>query len=189
MWGCVLANVLRYISPKLNYWQQTAIKTHDKYIPVTIKWCILRVQMKEWPPICMVGANIFNKQSGAANKGWPSEWGVERGASNSSPQKITMLQIYMWKTEGWNSPWAAMQTPIMRYGGAPTPTQEEKALRLQTGTELHIPTRGTEPTFLGSKRQMLPSAHKVWWTWWENGGFLVNLQDQIRERFTVPYIR
>jgi hypothetical protein len=33
--------------------------------------------MEEWPPIHMVGANIFNKQSGTANKGWPPDWGLK----------------------------------------------------------------------------------------------------------------
>lgn len=62
-----------------------------------------------------------------SQQGVASRLGVERGANNFSSQKINTLQICMWKTEGWNSPWATMQTPIMRYGGAPTPTQEEKA--------------------------------------------------------------
>jgi hypothetical protein len=30
-------------------------------------------------------ANILNKQSRAADKGWSSSWGVGRGANNSSP--------------------------------------------------------------------------------------------------------
>jgi hypothetical protein len=32
-----------------------------------------------------VAANILNKQSRAADKGWPSSLGVGRGANNSSP--------------------------------------------------------------------------------------------------------
>jgi hypothetical protein len=32
-----------------------------------------------------VAANILNKQSRTAEKGWSSNWGVGRGANNSSP--------------------------------------------------------------------------------------------------------
>jgi hypothetical protein len=46
-------------------------------------------------------------------------------------------------------------------GSTNTNSRGESLLRLQMGTELHILTRGTQPTFLGSKRQILPSAHKA----------------------------
>jgi hypothetical protein len=35
--------------------------------------------------IWRIAANILNKQSRTADKGWPSSLGVERGANNSSP--------------------------------------------------------------------------------------------------------
>jgi len=38
-------------------------------------------------------------------------------------------------------------------GSTNTNSRGEGLLRLQMGTELHILTRGTEPTFLGSRRQ------------------------------------
>ena len=37
-------------------------------------------------------ANILNKQSPTPDKGWSSSFGVGRGATNSLPQKITMLR-------------------------------------------------------------------------------------------------
>jgi len=40
----------------------------------------------------MVAANILNKQSWTADKGWSSSMGVERGANISSPLKCTVLQ-------------------------------------------------------------------------------------------------
>jgi hypothetical protein len=40
----------------------------------------------------MVAENVFNKQSRTADKGWSSSFGVEGGATNSSPYKPTMLQ-------------------------------------------------------------------------------------------------
>ena len=50
--------------------------SHDKWVPVTTAWCILRLQMGEWPPIWRVAANILNKQSRTADKGWQSSLGV-----------------------------------------------------------------------------------------------------------------
>jgi hypothetical protein len=37
-------------------------------------------------------ANILNKQTWTADKGWSSDLGVGRGANNSSPYKRTMLR-------------------------------------------------------------------------------------------------
>jgi hypothetical protein len=42
--------------------------------------------------ILRVAANIFNKKSRTADKGWSSILGVGRGASNSSPQKSYLLR-------------------------------------------------------------------------------------------------
>jgi len=41
--------------------------------------------MDEWSPIWRVDANILNKQSRTADKGWSSSLGLGRGANNSSP--------------------------------------------------------------------------------------------------------
>jgi hypothetical protein len=38
---------------------------HDKRIPVTMAWCILWLQIEEWPPTL---ANILNKESQTADK-------------------------------------------------------------------------------------------------------------------------
>jgi len=48
--------------------------------------------MEERPPICRVAVNILNKQSPAADKEWPSGFGVGRGANNSSPLKCILLR-------------------------------------------------------------------------------------------------
>ena len=49
--------------------------------------------MEERPPICRIAANIFNKQSRTAERGWSSNLRVGRGADKSSPQKRSMLRI------------------------------------------------------------------------------------------------
>jgi hypothetical protein len=49
--------------------------------------------MEERPPIRRVAANILNKQSRTADKGWSSSLRVLRGANNSSPLKRILLRI------------------------------------------------------------------------------------------------
>jgi hypothetical protein len=44
--------------------------------------------------IWRVAANILNKQSRTADKGWSSSLGVGRGANNSSPQIIILLRKF-----------------------------------------------------------------------------------------------
>jgi len=47
-----------------------------KWVPVTTAWHVLRLQMEEWPPIWRAAANILNKESWTADKGWSSSWGL-----------------------------------------------------------------------------------------------------------------
>jgi hypothetical protein len=54
------------------------------WVPVTTAWRVLGLRMEERPPIWWVAANILNKQSRTADKGWSSNLGVGRGANNSS---------------------------------------------------------------------------------------------------------
>ena len=58
---------------------------YDKWVPVTMAWHVLRLQIKEQPSIWGVAANIMNTQSRTADKGWSSSLGVGRGANNFSP--------------------------------------------------------------------------------------------------------
>jgi hypothetical protein len=57
----------------------------DKWVHVTTTWLVLRLRTEERPPVWSVDANILNKQSGTADKGWSSSLGVGRGANNYSP--------------------------------------------------------------------------------------------------------
>jgi hypothetical protein len=52
----------------------------DKWVPVTTAWRVLKLRVEEW----RVAANILNKQSRTADKGWYSSLGWARG-NNSSP--------------------------------------------------------------------------------------------------------
>jgi len=60
------------------------LNIHDKWVPVTTVWRVLRLWMEEQPPICRVAANMLNKQLWTARKGWSSSLGVGQGANNSS---------------------------------------------------------------------------------------------------------
>jgi hypothetical protein len=64
---------------------------HDKWVPVTTAWRVLRLRMEERPPIWRAAAIILNKQSSTADKGWSSSLGVGQGAYNSSLQCLTLL--------------------------------------------------------------------------------------------------
>ena len=64
----------------------------DKWLPVTMAWCVLRLQMEEWTPIWRVAANILNKQSRIGDKMWSTSFVVGRGANNSPPYKRNLLQ-------------------------------------------------------------------------------------------------
>jgi hypothetical protein len=55
--------------------------------------------------IWRVAANILNKQSRPANKGWSSSLGVRREANNSSPQKISLLQKFIRSLRHGQIPW------------------------------------------------------------------------------------
>jgi hypothetical protein len=59
---------------------------HAKWVPCHHD--IVRPQVadgREGLQIWRVAANILNKQSRAADKGWPSSLGVGQGANNSPP--------------------------------------------------------------------------------------------------------
>ena len=58
---------------------------HDKWISVTTAWRVLRLRMKELPPIWWVAANVLNKQLRIAEKEWSTSLGVGRDANNPTP--------------------------------------------------------------------------------------------------------
>jgi len=47
---------------------------HDKWVPVTTAWRILRLQIEERTPVWRIAANILNKQSRTTDNGWSSKW-------------------------------------------------------------------------------------------------------------------
>jgi hypothetical protein len=74
-----LANKLAGFFNRITY------EIRDEWVRVTTAWRFLRLRMEERPPMWRVAANILNKQSRTADKGWSSSLGVGRGVDNSSP--------------------------------------------------------------------------------------------------------
>jgi len=62
--------------------------------------------MEERPPVWRVAANILNKQSRTADKGWSSRLGVGRGVNNSSLLKRILLRNVhrLTKPRTWTDP-------------------------------------------------------------------------------------
>ena len=63
-----------------------------KWVPLTTAWRVLRLRMKEGPPIRRVAANKLNGQSRTADKGWSSTCGFGLGANNTLPYKLALLR-------------------------------------------------------------------------------------------------
>ena len=69
--ACTAVNCLLRGCPWLCFWRGwyftiqccSLSLSHDKWVPVTTAWRILKLQIEEWPPIWRVAANILNKQS------------------------------------------------------------------------------------------------------------------------------
>jgi len=47
-----------------------------KLVPITTAWCVLGLRLEERPPIWWIAAELLNKQSRTADKGWSSSLGV-----------------------------------------------------------------------------------------------------------------
>ena len=60
---------------------------HDKMVPVTTRWRVLRLRMEERPRICRIAANTLNKQSRPAEKGWSLNWGLGELVTIHHPKK------------------------------------------------------------------------------------------------------
>jgi hypothetical protein len=64
----------------------------DRWVPVTMAWHILRLQTEERPPIWRVAANILNKLSWKADKGWSPSLGVGQGAKTPHRENISLVR-------------------------------------------------------------------------------------------------
>ena len=64
----------------------------SQWVSVTKACRVRKLRMEERPPVWKVAANILNKQSRTADKGWSSSLGFGQGAYSSSLWKCIMLR-------------------------------------------------------------------------------------------------
>jgi len=85
-------------------------RCHDNWVLVITAWRVLRLQTEERPPVRRVAANILNKRSLRADKGWSSSLGVGWGANNSSPWKRNKLRTIHKESHGLGRIYDTTQT-------------------------------------------------------------------------------
>jgi len=74
------------LSSRLDHPKNTGGGVHIiKWVPVTTAWGVFRLRMEERLPVWRVAANILNKQSRTADKGWSSNLGL--GEVLATPQR------------------------------------------------------------------------------------------------------
>ena len=64
----------------------------DQCVPVTTAWRVRRLRMEEQPPKWRVAANILNKQSRTADKGWSPAWGLGEVLTPPYNEKSILLR-------------------------------------------------------------------------------------------------
>ena len=77
--------------------------TKVPWVPVTKAWCVPSLRVEERPPIWRVAANILNKLSRTADKGWSSSLGL--GEVLTSPRRKNWLSYETWTLAsvlGWH---------------------------------------------------------------------------------------
>jgi hypothetical protein len=87
---------LLYILKQVNKFHYCSSVTHSfdhvKWVPVTMEWCILKLQLEERSPIWKVAKNILNKQLWTAIRGGPPVWGLYKGLTTHHHENISLLQ-------------------------------------------------------------------------------------------------
>ena len=71
------------------------------------------LQIEERPPIWRVAANILNKQSRTADKGWYSSLGVGRSANKSLGPGLLLWQDLRIELAHDKDRWRALVTAVM----------------------------------------------------------------------------
>ena len=76
---------------------------HDKWVPATKKWRVLRLRMEERPPVWRVAANILNNSREQPTRGGPPDWGLGEVLTTPHRKKVSCYEIFTRK--GWDLAW------------------------------------------------------------------------------------
>jgi hypothetical protein len=69
-----------------------------KWVPVTTAWCVLRLRMKERPPIWSTEANILKKNSrGQPKSGGPPARGLGEMLTTTHCQNVSLYEMFKQK--------------------------------------------------------------------------------------------
>jgi hypothetical protein len=69
---CLWRPECRWKNIKIDTSLPVIVAVHDKWVPVTMAWLVLRLQMEERTPIWRVAVKTLNKQSLTTDKVWSS---------------------------------------------------------------------------------------------------------------------
>jgi len=70
------------------------ISIHDKWVPFTTAWRVLKLRIEERPPIWRVAANILNKQSWTADNGCPPAWGSGEVVTTAQGKNVSCREMF-----------------------------------------------------------------------------------------------
>jgi hypothetical protein len=79
----ILAIIKHYNTMSIFFWYCICCG-HEKWVPITKAWCILRVWTEEQPVIQKVTASVLNEQSQKTTRAVPPAWGL--GKALTTPQ-------------------------------------------------------------------------------------------------------
>ena len=67
---------------------------HDKWVPITTAWRVLRLRMDKRPSVWRVSAKRLNKQSRIADKCWSSSLGIGRGVTTPHRKNLSCYESF-----------------------------------------------------------------------------------------------
>jgi hypothetical protein len=67
---------------------------HNKCVPVTTAWRVLRLRMKKRPLLWRVAEKSLNKQSRTADKEWSSSLGIGRGVTTPQRKNLSCYESF-----------------------------------------------------------------------------------------------
>jgi hypothetical protein len=67
---------------------------HNKWVPVTMAWRVLRLRLKKLPLLWRVASKILNKQSRTVDKEWSSSLGIGWGVTTPQFRNLSRYESF-----------------------------------------------------------------------------------------------